>query len=69
MEDRANRGSADAPWEDGGEHSGRVVVGGRSDDILRGDTEDYLIDGRGGVDTARVELASTSHPSKLESLE
>ncbi len=30
------------------------LVGGRCDDILRGDTEDYLIDGRGGVDTARV---------------
>jgi Ca2+-binding RTX toxin-like protein len=30
------------------------LVGGPGRDILRGDTEDTVIDGRGGVDTARV---------------
>jgi Ca2+-binding RTX toxin-like protein len=60
---RAKGGRTDAPLEDGVSRPGRVVmggwgpdelVGGRWNDILLGDTEDYLIDGRGGMDTAQV---------------
>lgn len=51
------------PSEPGGGCSGRVIVGGpgpnelvggRGEDIQRGDTEDYSIDGRSGVDAAQV---------------
>lgn len=60
---RAKGGRTDAPSEDGVGRPGRIVVGGpgpdelvggRGNDILRGDTEDHFIDGRGGVDTAQV---------------